>query len=216
MVLELRDPGLREGKPQVEEYGLDELAASAEAVLAGLGPLAAGLGRLAVEASRAVTLDAMEGLVWERGLELLCGLVQLGLYGQAGREVRLAQVTGTDGVQRRRAERGHARTIVTRLGAVVVRRIGYRSGVRGAGSLFPRDAVLNLPPCGYSWQLQRLAEMFSRSGSYEQAHELVLAATGVSVGKRQLEQVTAAAGGVRSSVYKIRSEMKEYTDDHDS
>jgi hypothetical protein len=177
----------------VEEYGLDGLAASGEAVLAGLGPLAAGLGRLAVEAGRAVTLDAMEGLVWERGLELLCGVIQLGLDGQAEREVRLAQVTGTDGVPRRRAERGHARTVVTRLGAVVVRRIGYRSGVRGAGSLFPRDAVLNLPPCGYSWQLQRLAEMFCRSGSYEQAHEFVRAATGVPVGKRQLEEIMVAA-----------------------
>jgi hypothetical protein len=177
----------------VEEYGLDGLAASGEAVLAGLGPLAAGLGRLAVEAGRAVTLDAMEGLVWERGLELLCGLVQLGLDGQAEREVRLAQVTGTDGVPRRRAERGHARTIVTRLGAVVVRRIGYRSGVRGAGSLFPRDAVLNLPPRGYSWQVQRLAEMFCRSGSYEQAHEFVRAATGVAIGKRQLEEIVVAA-----------------------
>jgi hypothetical protein len=135
----------------------------------------------------------MEGLVWERGLELLCGVVQLGLDGQAEREVRLAQVTGADGVPRRRAERGHARTVVTRLGAVVVRRIGYRSGVKGAGSLFPRDAVLNLPPCGYSWGLQRLAEMFCRSGSYEQAHEFVRAATGVSIGKRQLEQITVAA-----------------------
>jgi hypothetical protein len=53
--------------------------------------------------------------------------------------------------------------------------------------------VLNLPPCGYSWQLQRLAEMFCRSGSYEQAGEFVRAATGVSVGKRQLEQITVAA-----------------------
>ena len=185
--------GTRERKPLVEEYGLDGLAASGEAVLGGLGPLVAGLGRLAVEASRAVTLDAMEGLVWERGLELLCGVVQLGLDGQAEREVRLAQVTGTDGVPRRRAERGHARTIVTRVGAVVVRRIGYRSGVRGAGSLFPRDAVLNLPPCGYSWQVQRLAEMFCRSGSYEQAGEFVRAAAGVSIGKRQLEEIIVAA-----------------------
>ena len=80
----------------MEEYGLDELAASAEAVLAGLGPLAAGLARLAVEAGRAVTLDVMEGLVIERGRELLCGLVQLALDGQAGREVRVPQVTGTD------------------------------------------------------------------------------------------------------------------------
>ena len=105
----------------------------------------------------------------------------------------MAGVTGADGVRRARAERGHARPVVTRLGEVIVRRIGYRSGIRGVPSLFPRDAVLNLPPCGYSWPLQRLAEMFSRSGSYEQAREFVLAATGVGIGKRQLEQITAAA-----------------------
>jgi hypothetical protein len=97
----------------VEEYGLDEVAASAEAVLAGLGPLAAGLARLAVEAGQVVTLDAMEVLVVERGRELLRGLVQLALDAQAEREVRLPQVTGADGVRRGRAGRGHGRTMVT-------------------------------------------------------------------------------------------------------
>jgi hypothetical protein len=177
----------------VEEYGLDEVAASAEAVLSGLGPLAAGLARLAVEAGRAVTLDAMEQLVIEQGRELLCGLIQLALDAQAGREVRLPEVTGGDGVRRARAERGHARSVVTRLGKVIVRRTGYRAGVKGVPSLFPRDAVLNLPPLGYSWGLQRLAEMFCRSGSYEQAREFVLAAAGVSIGRRQLEQITISA-----------------------
>jgi hypothetical protein len=177
----------------VEQYGLDELAASAEAVLAGLGPLAAGLAGLAGEACQAVTLDAMEGLVWERGRELLRGLVQLALDAQAEREVRLPQVTGQDGVERTRAEPGHGRPVVTLLGQVRVRRIGYRSGVRGVLSLFPRDAVLNLPPLEYSWALQRLAEMYCRSVSYEQGHQFVLAATGVSIGKRQLEQIIAAA-----------------------
>ena len=185
----------------MEEYGLGALAASAEAVLAGLGPLAVRLARLAGEAGGAVTLDAMEGLVWEQGREVLRGLVQLALDGQAEREVRVPQVTGEDGVPRRRAERDHARPVVTRLGEVIVRRIGYRSGVRGAGSLFPRDAVLNLPPCGYSWGLQRLAEMFCRSVSYEQAHEFVLAATGVSIGKRQLEQIIIAAAADAERFY---------------
>ena len=69
----------------MEEYGLDGLTASAEAVLAGLGPLAAGLARLAVEAGGAVTLEAMEVLVVGRGRELLRGLVQLGLDVQAAR-----------------------------------------------------------------------------------------------------------------------------------
>jgi hypothetical protein len=170
-------------------------------VVAGLGPLAAGLARLAAEASRAVTLDAMEVLVIGRGRELLCGLVQLSLDGQADAEVRLAEVTGADGVRRARAERGHARPVVTGLGEVIVRRIGYRAGVRGVPSLFPRDAVLNLPPLGYSWPLQRLAQMFCRSGSYEQAREFVLAATGVSIGKRQLEQIAAAAAADVAAFY---------------
>src|ERR1700761_7690006 len=164
----------REGKPRMEQYGLDGLMASAEAVAAGLGPLAAGLARLAGEAGRAVTLEAMELLVTERGRDLLCGLGPLGLDGEAASEARVPRVAGADGVPRARAERGHARTIVTRLGKVVVGRIAYRSGVKGAGSLFPRDAVLNLPPCRYSWPLQRLAEMFARAVSYAQAREFVL------------------------------------------
>jgi hypothetical protein len=177
----------------VEEYGLDGLAASAEAVAAGLGPLMVMLAGLVVAAQQAVTLADMELVTVERGREVLRGVLQLGLDRQAAAEVRLAAVTGADGVVRARVERGHARRVVTTLGEVVVRRIAYRSGVKGAGSLFPRDGVLSLPPCGYSWQLQRLAEMFCRSGSYEQAREFVAAATGVSIGKRQLEQVTAAA-----------------------
>jgi hypothetical protein len=183
----------------VEEYGLDGLAASAEAVMAGLGPLVVALARLAAEARQAVTLDAMEGLAWEQGMKLLCGVVQLGVDVQARGEVRLAQVTGADGVVRRLAEPGHARTVVTRLGDVVVRRIGYRAGIKGVPSLFPRDAVLNLPLRGYSWELQRLAVMFCLSGAYEQAREFVLAATGVSIGRRQLEQIVteAAAGAER-------------------
>ena len=177
----------------MEQYGLDELAASAESVLAGLGPLAAGLARLAGQACQAVTLDAMEVLVTVQGRELLRGLVQLALDRQAAAEVPAAPVTGADGVPRARAERGHVRQVVTGLGTVKVTRIGYRAGVKGVPSLFPRDAVLNLAPLSYSWPLQRLAEMFSRSGSYEQAGQFVLAATGVSIGKRQLEQITAAA-----------------------
>jgi hypothetical protein len=193
----------------VEQYGLDELAASAEAVVSGLGPLAAGLGRLAGEAGRAVTLEAMEQLVWEQGRELLRGLIQLSLDAQAAGEVRLPQVTGEDGVTRRRAERDHGRPVVTRLGAVVVRRIGYRSGVKGVPSLFPRDAVLNLPPCGYSWGLQRLAVMFCESVAYEQGHAFVRAATGVSIGKRQLEQIVIAAAADAERFCQDRQQEQE-------
>src|SRR6267378_7626379 len=98
------------------------------------------------------------------------------------------------------------RELLRGLVQVRVRRIAYRSGVRGAGSLFPRDAVLNLPPLGYSWALQRLAEMFCRAVSYEQAHEFVLAATGVSIGKRQLEQIVVAAAADAERFYQDRDQ----------
>ena len=183
----------------VEEYGLGGLAASAEAVVGGLGPLVAGLAELVVEAGRSVTLEAMERLVAERGRELLRGVLQASLDAQAAGEVRVAQVTGADGVARRRAERGHARTVVTVLGEVTVRRVGYRApGHRG---LFPRDAVLGLPPCRYSWQLQRLAVMFARDGAYEQAQRFVAAVTGVRIGKRQVEQIVAGAAADVAAFY---------------
>jgi NAD/NADP transhydrogenase alpha subunit len=57
----------------MEEYGLDVLAASAEAVVAGLGPLAVQLAGLAVQAGRVVTLDAMEVLVTEQGRDCCAG-----------------------------------------------------------------------------------------------------------------------------------------------
>jgi hypothetical protein len=203
------ESGPAEGKPQVEEYGLAGLAASAEAVLPGLGPLVAGLAGLAGEAGRAVTLDAMELLVIERGRELLRGVVQLSLDAQAAGEVRLAGVTGADGVPRTRAERGHARTIVTTLGPVTVRRTGYRARAKGVPALFPRDAVLNLPRRGYSWQLQQLAVLSAQSGSYERAQEFVAAATGVTVGKKQLEQITAGAAADAPGFYPALARQRE-------
>jgi hypothetical protein len=189
---ELRIPDLGK-EASVEEYGLDALEASAEGVLAGLGPLVAGLARLVAGAAGAVTLDAMELLVEEQGRELLRGVVQAGLDVQAAGEVRLAGVTGADGVVRARAERGHRRRVVTRFGEVVAERMRYRPAVPGAGSFFPRDGVLNLPLSGYSWGLRRLVVMFARECSYEQAGEFLLAVTGVAVGRRQLEEIVAAA-----------------------
>src|SRR2546421_9833743 len=47
------ESGTRERKPQVEQYGLDDLAASGEAVLAGVGAPAGGGGRGAGGGGRA-------------------------------------------------------------------------------------------------------------------------------------------------------------------
>jgi hypothetical protein len=177
----------------VEQYVLDELAATVDAVLPGCGPLAGMLVSVLAELAGTAGFDELEQVAVVRGRELTRRAIQYALDVQAAAEPRLAAVTGSDQVTRRRAEPGHARTVTTVAGDVRVTRIGYRSGVKGVPSLFPRDAVLNLPPDRYSWQLQRLAVMLARGSSYEQAHEDLLAVTGVSVGKRQLEQIAVAA-----------------------
>jgi hypothetical protein len=78
---------------------------------------------------------------------------------------------------------------------VTVRRIAYRSRDKGVPDLHWRDAVLNLPLCGYSWQLQELAGAACRAGAFGAAQEIVLAATGIRIGKRQLEEILARAAG---------------------
>jgi hypothetical protein len=188
--------GIEEGKPQVEGYAAGELAASAERVVPGLGPLAAMLAELADgvagPGAAGMSFEQLEGRVVAGVRELGVAVLQHALDARAAAEARLAGVTGADGVARGRAVRG-ARTIVTVLGAVRVRRAGYRAGVSGVPALFPADAVLNLPRRRYSWGLQQLAVLFTQAGSYGQARTFVRAATGVSIGKRQLEQITAEA-----------------------
>ena len=191
----------------MEEYVLDAVAASVESVVPGLGPLAgmlAGLaGEVAGAGAAAMTLEAMEQLVVVRGRELLRAVLQFGLDAGAGAEVRLPGVTGADGVRRTLAGRGHARVIVTTVGPVRVRRAGYRAKAEGVPALFPRDGLLNLPLRRYSWHLQRLAAMSARDGAYGLAQEFVRAATGVTIGKRQLEEIAAAAAADVAAFYAV-------------
>jgi len=201
----------------VEEYVLDAVVAGVEAVAPGLGPVVRMLAGLADElagpGAAGMTLEAMEQLVTVRGRELLRAVFQYGLDAGADAEMRLAAVTGADGVARTLAERDHARTIVTTAGKVRVRRIGYRARANGVPALFPRDAALNLPPCCYSWHLQRLAAMFARDGAYGLAGEFVLAVTGVRVGKRQLEEIAAAAAADAAAFYAVAAGRAEQQDE---
>jgi hypothetical protein len=177
----------------VEEYALDAVAASAETLIAGSGPLVAMLMSLVAGLAGITAFEGIEQAAVTGGRELTRLAMQHALDAQAAAEERLPSVTGADGRARRRAEPGHTRTITTLAGDVTVSRIAYRSGARGVMSLFPRDAALNLPPLSYSWELQKLVMMAARENSYEQAGAFVLAATGVSIANGQAEKIIAAA-----------------------
>jgi hypothetical protein len=61
--------------------------------------------------------------------------------------------------------------------------------------------VLNLPPRRYSWQVQQAVVEYVLAGAYEQAQRFVAAATGITIGKQQLEQITAEAAADAAGFY---------------
>jgi hypothetical protein len=69
--------------------------------------------------------------------------------------------------------------------------VAYRQA--GHANLHPADGVLNLPPQRHSHGLRQLAAVEASRGSFDEAAEAIGRATGVAVGKRQLEKLALAA-----------------------
>jgi hypothetical protein len=121
------------------------------------------------------------------GRELLRQLFQDRLDLTAAREERRHDVAGEDGVVRTRAERGRTRPLMTRFGQVTVSRIAYRSP--GLPNVHLLDASLNLPEEKHSHGLRKMTAIEVARGSVEDAQAAVARGTGVTIGKRQLEEM---------------------------
>src|SRR5512135_1396513 len=137
-----------------------------------------------------------------RGRALLRQLFQDRLDLTAAREMRRHDVTGEDGIPRTRAEKGRARPLVTKFGQVTVSRIAYRSP--GRANVHVLDAALNLPEEKHSHGLRKLAAVESARGSIEAAGAAVARATGVRIGKRQLEELARRAAAHVEAYYLCR------------
>jgi hypothetical protein len=146
---------------------------------------------LAGEDAAALTHAGLEEHLQARGRELLRRLFQGQLDLRAAREQRRGGVTGPDGIGRTRAEREHSRPLGTVFGQVTVTRMAYRAP--GAANVHPADAELNLPEEKHSHGLRRLAAVESARGSHEDAAAAVARATGVRIGKRQVEELAHRA-----------------------
>ena len=126
-----------------------------------------------------------------RGRQLLRQLFQDHVDVRAHREQRLGEVADADAVPRPHVEAGHERALTTVFGEVDVRRLAYRA--RGQTNLYPADAGLNLPAEKHSHGLRRLAAVEATRGSFDDAAEAIERATGVVLGKRQVEELTSRA-----------------------
>jgi hypothetical protein len=146
-----------------------------------------------------------------RGRELLRRLFQDRLDLTAALEERRHDVTGEDGVVRTRAERGRTRPLVTKFGQVTVSRIAYRSP--GRSNVHPADAALNLPEEKHSHGLRRLASVEAARGSMGAAGAAITRATGVTMGKRQLEELARRCAAHVEAFYLQRA-ASPAPDDH--
>ena len=142
---------------------------------------------LASEDAAGLQHGELEEQLEVRGRELLRRLFQDRLDLTAVRETRRHDVAGEDGVVRTRAEKGRTRPLMTKFGQVAVSRIAYRSP--GRANVHLLDAALNLPEEKHSHGLRKLAAAEAARGSVEDAGAAVTRATGVRIGKRQLEDM---------------------------
>jgi hypothetical protein len=138
-----------------------------------------------------------------RGRELIRRLFQGHLDLLAVREERRDDVAGEDGVVRTRAERGRIRPLVTKFGQVSVSRIAYRAP--GRSNVRPLDAALNLPEEKHSHGLRRLAAVEAARGSMEAAGAAITRSTGVTIGKRQVEELALRAAADVEPFYASRA-----------
>jgi hypothetical protein len=158
---------------------------------------------LAGEQSAGMTHSELEERLHSEGLVLLRRLLQDSLDLRAVREQRLIEVIDADGHQRGGAEDGHERGLATRFGQVTVTRIAYRS--RDRSNLHPADAALNLPVEKHSHGLRKLAAVEAARGSFADAATAIERVTGVRLGRRQVEQLTARAAADVDAFYAAHS-----------
>ncbi len=147
----------------------------------------------------------LETLISTEGTELLRQLLQGHLdfrgTGEAGASVR-----GSDGVVRSHCRLG-SRSLMSVFGEVDVTRMRY--GGRGARSLAPLDAELNLPVELYSHGVRKRVAQEVAKNSYDDVVDSVSKTTGASVPKRQVEELSVRASADFEAFYQRREIVSE-------
>ena len=141
-------------------------------------------------ASAGLAHEELEARLDVDGRELTRQFLQDHLDLRAANEVSVV-VADADDVVHKAVEPGHARQLETIFGQVTVTRLAYR--LKGGENLHPQDAVLNLPRELHSHGLRQLCAIEAARGSYEEAKAAIERATGVGVGKRQVEALARRA-----------------------
>lgn len=157
---------------------------------------------LTAENTKRCRADEVEAELAERGREVLRLLFQAHLQargtGDAGPALRVwPDCEDPDPAAPQAAEihvrdrHLHTRQLRTIFGTVVADRTAYSAPERA--SIHPLDKTAALPPCGFSYELQRRLALGTLQGPFDEAVADVREATGVKVPKRSAEQLARAA-----------------------
>ncbi|MGB8379902.1 MAG: ISKra4 family transposase [Dermatophilaceae bacterium] len=163
------------------------------------------LGWLQGTGAASLSHGELEEQLERRGRDLLRQLLQGQLDLRTMREQRSDEVSDAAGIRHGAVETGHTRPLTSIFGAVSVTRLAYRC--RGHANLYPADAVLNLPPERHSHGLRRLAAVEASRGSFEEAAAALGRATGASIGKRQVEGLSARTAADVDTFYATRPQL---------
>jgi len=155
------------------------------------------------------THSELEGFVEEHGREVLRRMLQAHYELRAIAE-RPVRVEGSDRVLRT-FRRPSTRPLLTLVGRVDVDRLAYQR--RGVDGLHPMDAALNLPSELYSHGVRRCAAERAACSSFEEVSAALRQTTGVAVGKRQVEELSARAAQDFDDFYAAREVVDEQTRD---
>lgn len=99
-------------------------------------------------------------------------------------------ITGSDGVVRTH-KRMSERTLMSLFGEVTVKRLGY--GARGYDSIYPKDALLNLPKESYSHGIRKLVAQEVAKSPYNEVIILVKQIVGIVLPRTMVETLTRKA-----------------------
>lgn len=132
----------------------------------------------------------LERFLGDEGRELLRLMLQ-GQLDARGDARAVGPVVGADGVERTHLRQDTSRELATTVGTVRVPRARYEA--RGVDGLHPADAELELPARLHSHELSRLLAKQAAEVSFDKTIDFVAEATGVSVPKRQAEQLVREA-----------------------
>jgi hypothetical protein len=159
---------------------------------------------LANTESKHLDLSGIEEFLVQQGRTLCRQLLRAHLAERGIGDVG-AYVIGSDGVKRTH-KRPLKRTILTVFGSIVITRVAYSKPT--ISSLFPLDAMLNLPPHKISYTLQRHFVLDVIDRSFQKSSHAIARWTGVTITNRQAQAIVQDASQEFANFYDIRV-MKE-------